>query len=70
VLDAEVHSAGVHYLRLAVTDRDGALLGSSARVPVRATQYGKVIWVITGAGLGLLLLAWVRQRTRSAKGAA
>jgi hypothetical protein len=70
VLDADVHSVGVHYVQLAVTDQDGALLGSSARVPIRSSQYGKVIWVITGAGLGLLLLAWVRQRTRSSKGRA
>ncbi len=64
VLDADVRSVGVHYVQLSVTDADGALLGSSARVPVRSTQYGKVIWVIAGAGLGLLLLAWIRQRTR------
>ena len=64
VLDADVRSVGVHYVELSVTDQDGAPLGSTARVPVRSTQYGKVIWVITGAGLGLLLLAWVRQRTR------
>lgn len=64
VLDADVRSVGVHYVQLSVTDKDGAPLGSTARVPVRSTQYGKVIWVITGVGLGLLLLAWVRQRTR------
>lgn len=64
VLDADVHTVGVHYVQLSVTDQDGALLGSTARVPIRSSQYGKVIWVITAAGLGLLLLAWIRQRTR------
>ena len=67
VLDADVHSVGVHYVQLSVTDQDGALLGSTARVPIRSSQYGKVIWVITAAGLGLLLLAWIRQRTQSSK---
>jgi hypothetical protein len=64
VLEADVHSVGVHYVQLSVTDQDGAPLGATARVPIRSSQYGKVIWLITGAGLGLLLLAWIRQRTR------
>ena len=40
-----------------MTDVDGTPLGSSVEVPIRSGQVSEVIWVIIGAGVGILFLA-------------
>lgn len=57
LLDAVASSPGVHYVRLLVTDETGTPLGAAQRVPIRSAQVSDVIWLILGAGVGLLFLA-------------
>ena len=57
VLDAHANRSGVTNVTLTLTDIDGNPLGSSAELPIRSAQVSMVIWVIIGAGVGLLFLA-------------
>jgi len=56
-LDAHARGTGVHNVTLSVTDVDGTPLGSSVEVPIRSGQVSEVIWVILGAGAGILFVA-------------
>lgn len=57
LLDAVAATAGVHYVRLLVTDETGTPLGAAQRVPIRSAQVSEVIWLILGVGVGLLFVA-------------
>lgn len=59
LLKTDATTPGVHYVRVVVTDEDGHPLGASQRVAIRSAQVSGVIWVIIGAGVGLLFLAIV-----------
>jgi hypothetical protein len=52
---ATAERPGVHNVRLAVTSESGTALGSSARLPIRATSVSGLIWVVMAAGGALLL---------------
>ena len=64
LLDAHSTATGVHNVTLSVTDVAGTPLGSSVEVPIRSGQVSEVIWVILGAGGGLLLVAIVLRLVR------
>ncbi|MGZ5399175.1 MAG: DUF6049 family protein, partial [Nocardioides sp.] len=57
LLRASATSAGVHYVRVLVTDEQGTPLGDGQRVAIRSAQVSEVIWLIVGVGVGLLFLA-------------
>lgn len=54
LLGASAARAGVHNVRLEVTDTDGTPLGSSVVVPVRAAHVSGIIWLFIAVGAGLL----------------
>lgn len=68
VLDARSTESGVHNVNLSVTDSEGTPLGSSVEVPIRSGQVSEVIWLILGAGGGILLLAVVLRLVRRVRG--
>ncbi len=57
LLDAHTRGTGVHNVTLSVTDSKGTPLGASVDVPIRSGQVSQVIWVILGAGCGILFVA-------------
>jgi len=65
-LKAEAGSIGVHPVRLVATDSKGNPLGSVDELDIRSNTVSKVIWVILGAGVGILMLSipmrWARRR--------
>jgi len=66
-LDVHTDRAGVHNVRLNLTDNDGTAIGSSVTVPIRSGSVGVVIWAILGSGAGILFAAIVirlRRRVR------
>ncbi|GAB4001707.1 hypothetical protein GCM10028772_01390 [Nocardioides ultimimeridianus] len=56
-LDAHTSRAGVHNLRLVVTNSSGTPIGATVTVPIRSGSVGIVIWVILGTGAGILFFA-------------
>jgi len=64
LLEAHARGTGVHNVTLALTDVDGARLGSSVEVPIRSGQVSEVIWVILGIGGGILFVAIVLRLVR------
>ncbi|HWU20174.1 MAG TPA: DUF6049 family protein, partial [Nocardioides sp.] len=56
-LDAHTSRAGVHNLRLVVTNSSGTPIGATVTVPIRSGSVGVVIWVILGTGAGILFFA-------------
>ena len=54
LLDASSAQLGVSNIELVVTDETGTPLGSTDQLPIRSVQVSQVIWVIVGAGVGLL----------------
>ncbi len=67
-LDAHSRGAGVHNVTISVTDVDGTPLGSSVEVPIRSGQVSEVIWVIIGAGVGILFVAIALRLVRRIRG--
>ena len=67
-LEAHAHGTGVHNVTLTVTDTDGTPLGSSVEVPIRSGQVSEVIWVILGAGVGILFVAIALRLVRRIRG--
>lgn len=70
--EASATRPGVHDLRLEVTSLDGTPLGSSADLPVRATQVSGIIWFAMAAGAVLLFGAigvrlWRQLRERRSR---
>ena len=57
LLNATATELGVHNVTLVLTDAAGHPLGSSDTVPIRSAQVSRVIWLILGAGIGLLFTA-------------
>jgi hypothetical protein len=57
VLDAHTSRVGVHQVRLLLTTTEGDQLGATTLVSIRSGQVGEIIWVIIGAGAGILFLA-------------
>lgn len=62
---------GVHSVRIVPTTQDGEPLGDSARIKVRSSQVGLVIWLIMGTGaivffaaIGARIIRRVRSRNR------
>jgi hypothetical protein len=68
-LTAQADSIGVHPLRLIATDEAGRPLGASEEISVRSNKVGRVIWVIMGAGVGILFLAIAVRLVRRVRGA-
>ncbi len=64
LLNATTHVLGVHNVTLELTDQNGRLLGSTDQFPIRAEQVSQLIWVIIGAGVGLLFAAIVIRLVR------
>jgi Family of unknown function (DUF6049) len=56
-LSAHAASIGVHPVTLVTTDSAGTPLGTSEEISIRSNQVGRIIWVIIGAGVGILFLA-------------
>lgn len=56
-IDARTSRPGVHNVQLRLTDLDGNPIGADGEVPIRSGQVGVVIWLIIGAGVGILFLA-------------
>lgn len=54
LLDVTAARLGIHQVRLVVTDQDGAPLGGSASLPIRAAQVSAIIWYILVFGAVLL----------------
>lgn len=67
-LDTHTRGNGVHNVTISVTDVDGTPLGSSVEVPIRSGQVSEVIWVIIGAGVGILFLAIALRLVRRIRG--
>lgn len=67
-LQAQANSIGVHNVTLVATDTQGRPLGASEDLNVRSNQVGKVIWVVLGAGVGILFLAIAIRLVRRVKG--
>ncbi|GAA3833262.1 DUF6049 family protein [Nocardioides panacisoli] len=57
VLDAHTSKVGVHQVRLMLTTTEGDQLGATTLVSIRSGQVGEIIWVIIGAGAGILFVA-------------
>jgi hypothetical protein len=68
-LTAQADSIGVHPLRLIATDEAGRPLGASEEISVRSNKVGRIIWVIMGAGVGILFLAIAVRLFRRFRGA-
>jgi hypothetical protein len=68
VLEAHSSASGVHNVILSLTDEEGTQLGSSVEVPIRSGQVSEVIWVILGAGCGILFVAIVLRLVRRLRG--
>jgi hypothetical protein len=68
-LTAQTDSIGVHPLRLIATDESGRPLGASEEISVRSNKVGRIIWVIMGAGVGILFLAIGVRLVRRVRGA-
>jgi len=64
LLNASTHVLGVHNVTLELTNPAGRPLGSTDPFPMRAEQVSRVIWVIIGAGVGLLFAAIVVRLVR------
>jgi hypothetical protein len=64
VLDAHHTRVGVRNVTLSITDVEGTPLGSSVEVPIRSGKVSEVIWVILGAGGGILFVAIVLRLVR------
>lgn len=56
-LSARAETIGVHPVTLVTTDSAGTPLGTSEDISIRSNQVGRIIWVIMGAGVGILFLA-------------
>jgi hypothetical protein len=56
-LSAKADSIGVHPVQLVTTDDQGTPLGSEAEISIRSNKVGRIIWVVMGAGVGILFLA-------------
>ncbi|GAA3670392.1 DUF6049 family protein [Nocardioides ginsengisoli] len=56
-IEASMRRAGVHNIRLRLTDADGNPIGAEDALPIRSGQVGVVIWVIIGTGGGILFFA-------------
>ena len=65
---ALTRATGVHNVILSLTDEEGTQLGSSVEVPIRSGQVSEVIWVILGAGCGILFVAIVLRLVRRIRG--
>jgi hypothetical protein len=63
-LSATSDSIGVHPVTLVATDEELVPLGASEEISIRSNQVGRVIWVIMGAGGGILFLAIAIRLTR------
>jgi hypothetical protein len=63
-LSAKAGSIGVHPVQLVTTDDQGTPLGSEAEISIRSNEVGKIIWVVMGAGVGILFLAITVRLTR------
>jgi hypothetical protein len=57
LLETRVSTTRVHDVTLLVTDSEGRPLGPTDELAIRSSQVSDVIWVIMGAGAGLLFLA-------------
>jgi hypothetical protein len=68
-LTAQADSIGVHPLRLIATDESGRPLGASEEISVRSNKVGRIIWVVMGAGVGILFLAIAVRLVRRVRGA-
>lgn len=68
-LTAQADSIGVHPLRLIATDESGRPLGADEEISVRSNKVGRIIWVIMGAGVGILFLAIAVRLVRRVRGA-
>lgn len=68
-LEARARSIGVHSVRLLVTDDKGRPLGDEVEVSIRSNQVGRIIWVVMGAGVGILFLAIAVRLVRRVRGA-
>jgi Family of unknown function (DUF6049) len=64
LLDATSHRLGVHQVSLELATPGGELIGSADQFPIRAEQVSELIWVIIGAGVGLLFAAIVIRLVR------
>jgi hypothetical protein len=56
-IEASMRRAGVHNIRLRLTDADGNPIGAEDALPIRSGQVGVVIWAIIGTGAGILFVA-------------
>lgn len=56
-LSAEADSIGVHPVELVATDEDGSPIGAVEEISIRFNNTGRIIWVVMGAGVGILFLA-------------
>jgi hypothetical protein len=68
-LTAQADSIGVHPLRLIATDESGRPLGAAEEISIRSNKVGRIIWVIMGAGVGILFLAIGVRLARRVRGA-
>jgi hypothetical protein len=59
----------VHNVTLQLVDSEGAHIGSSAQVPIRAAQVSKIIWLFLGIGGALLFGAIVVRLVRRVRAA-
>jgi hypothetical protein len=64
LLNASTHVLGVHTVTLELTTPAGRPLGPHDTFPMRAEAVSRLIWVIIGAGVGLLFAAIVVRLVR------
>jgi hypothetical protein len=68
-LSAEASSIGVHPVELVITDENGAPIGAPEEISIRSNNTGRIIWVVMGAGVGILFLAILVRLARRIRGA-
>ena len=59
---------GLHYAHTRL-DESGRPLGAAEEISVRSNKVGRIIWVIMGAGVGILFLAIAVRLVRRVRGA-
>jgi hypothetical protein len=64
LLNASTHVLGVHTVTLELTTLAGRPLGPHDTFPIRAEAVSRLIWVIIGAGVGLLFAAIIVRLVR------
>jgi hypothetical protein len=68
-VNAEATSGGITQVRVGLRTKQGITFGDSEQFTLRVTDYGRVGWLVIGAGVGLLFVAAFVKIVRRIRGA-